>query len=53
MNFEKGNTNAEKTDDDAAEKVEEGESEINGENKEDDMERRKGTATTSCHYFVK
>ncbi|XP_016333481.1 acyl-CoA-binding domain-containing protein 5-B [Sinocyclocheilus anshuiensis] len=42
-----GNTNAEKTDDDA-EKLKEGESEINGENKEDEMEmekRRKDSST--------
>ncbi|XP_016392840.1 acyl-CoA-binding domain-containing protein 5-B [Sinocyclocheilus rhinocerous] len=42
-----GNTNAEKTDD-AAEKLKEGESEMNGENKEDEMEmekRRKDSST--------
>lgn len=38
MNFQTGDTNAEKTDAAAAEKVKEGESEINGENIEDDME---------------
>ncbi|XP_058655186.1 acyl-CoA-binding domain-containing protein 5-B isoform X2 [Onychostoma macrolepis] len=46
--FSTGNTYAEKTDDDAAEKVEEGEGEINGESKEDDMEmeeRRKDSST--------